>query len=137
MLAAKPRRFDVPTEGAANPLHAIGNDRFAVAGATQHNSPFAFRASHRFGHRTNKKRIIDGCIRVGAEIEHGVAEGLQEAFYFFLVVKPCMIRADGDFHSGCSASHEPWLRASVIGWLKMSWPEEPSVSYCCHQAHAL
>src|SRR5438128_1021847 len=51
-------RFEVPAQGAADAFDAIGNDGFAVAGATEDDSALEFAAGDGFGDWPNEQGIV-------------------------------------------------------------------------------
>src|SRR5438477_4857658 len=98
VLARPARGVEAPTQRAANAFDFVGHDRFAVAGAAQHDATFEFTSRDGLSHRTDEHRIIDRLGTGRAEVSKFVAEFLQENFDLFLVFKSGVVRADGDFH---------------------------------------
>ena len=100
---AQPRGFDIPAQGAADALDAIGSDGFAIAGTAEHNAAFEFAPGNTFRDRPDEQRVIHWFLRMRAEIRDVMAEALQQFLDLFLVPKSSVIRANGDFHNLRSA----------------------------------
>jgi len=64
MLSRQLRGFQTPAESAANAVHFVGNDRFAVSRSAKNNSAIAFAAGHSLRCRADEQRVVD---RFGAE----------------------------------------------------------------------
>ena len=94
----------VPT--TADRLQQLGVERMVVQNRETFKTDFQvsvdaaleLSACHRLGDRPNKYGVIHGLGIERANITHFVSEFLQQNFDLCLVIKPGVIRADGDFH---------------------------------------
>jgi len=99
MLAGKSCRVIAPGNRTAYPLHLIGGNRLAVAGATDHDAFLGLPRGHFFGGRDAPERIISGFRGVGAAINDLIPLGAEHFCKGFLVGISGVIAAKGDFHS--------------------------------------
>jgi hypothetical protein len=98
MLARKPGRLFIPTQGTPHAGHFIRRHGFAVPGTAEDYSTFAFPLRHRLRGRSNEEGIIDRFLAEGAEIRHLVTKLPEQFFYFFLVTETGVISPKRDFH---------------------------------------
>src|SRR5438034_10296684 len=87
VLAREAGRLFIPAKCAAHAVHLVRHHRFAIAGTTEHDAPFALAASYRFRCGPNEKRIVDRFFTERAEVFYFVSEGAEQFFYLFLVEK--------------------------------------------------
>src|SRR5258708_7523001 len=85
-----------PAETAANALHAICDNRFTVAGASENDAALKLSTRDRFSHGANKIRIVARCLGVRAEVAHGVSFREEKFDDLLLVSKTGVIGCDGD-----------------------------------------
>jgi len=98
VLARPAGGVEAPTKRATDAFDFVGDNGLAVAGTAQHDAALELSARHRLGDRPNKYGVIHGLGIERAKITHFVSEFLQQNFDLCLVIKPGVIRADGDFH---------------------------------------
>ncbi len=95
---AEPGEFLVPADGAADAADLVGDDGFAVAAAAHDDGPVALALADCQGRRIDEVRIVARLRREGPEVLHLVAL-LDEVFLDpFLIVVPCVIRAQSNLH---------------------------------------
>lgn len=103
MRAIPDRHLLSPANAAANAFYPIGDNRFAVTGATKHDPALVFAPSNGLRNRPNEIRIIAGRVRVRTVVAHGMSGSQQHRFDGFFVGEAGMIRTDGN---GEQAGHK-------------------------------
>lgn len=92
----------VPTEAAADAFDAVGDDGFAVTGATEDDASVVVACGYGLGDWANEVGVIAGCGGVGSEVFDGVALGFEVGDDRLLVNVARVVGADrnGEFAHG-------------------------------------
>lgn len=86
----------VPTQAAADALHAVGDDGFAVARAAEDDAALVFAAGDGFGGGPDKIRVVAAGVGLRTKVTHCVALSEEQGFNGFFVSEAGVVGADGD-----------------------------------------
>ena len=86
----------VPAESAADAFDFVGDDGFAISASTEDDAEIGFTGGDGLSCWANEVWIVAGFVGVAAEVEDGVAAGLEKFFDRSLEGKAGVVGADGD-----------------------------------------